>query len=112
MVNNVQEEFVLPGGRGSTPDDVDKICQNNVTEFGKWIDTYSGKDKFTTDLKQGEEGTPLTEWVDALVTSHSREDMNLQWGDIDADPKDKIVKIFQANTEVWKWLCTNAKADD
>ena len=109
MVDSTQQEFVLPGGRGSTPDDVDKICQNNVEEFGKWIDKYPNKAKFAQDLKQGEEGTALTDWVDALCESHIKEDMNLQWGDIEADAKDKIVKIFTADKEVWKWLCTNAK---
>ena len=53
MVDNVEEEFVLPGGRGSSADSIQGLCVSNVKEFGAWLDSYSGKAKFMKDLKQG-----------------------------------------------------------
>ena len=107
MVDEVEDEFTLPGGRGSSADSIQALTTTNIAEFGKWLDSYSGKAKFIQDLKNGEEDGPLADWVEALCNTHDSEAMHLDWSDVDG--KDNIVAVFRADKEVWKWLCTNAK---
>ena len=109
MVDNVEEEFVLPGGRGSSADSIQGLCVSNVKEFGAWLDSYSGKAKFMKDLKQGQEDDSiLSDWVEALCTKHDSDELSLAWSDL--DEKDSIVEIFKNEKEVWKWLCTQTTA--
>ena len=80
-----------------------------MEEFGPWIDKYARKAEFVEELKQGQEDTPLTEWLTSVFTTHKGEEMNLSWSDIEDEDKGKLLELFTAEKEVWKWMCNCEK---
>ena len=53
MVDGVEMEETLPGGRGASPDTIDALLQEHIVEFGKFIDTHPGKVAMVEALKSG-----------------------------------------------------------
>ena len=97
----------LPGGRGESSDIIDSILQKDIAGFGEMIDKYGKKDEFMKKLAQGQEGSPLNDWIEAVFVTHKSEDMNLSWSDVEDEEKSEIAKIFEAESEVWAWMLKN-----